>query len=729
MAQIEINCIGQTAIYTNTPEIFSGDVNIDKVKFTFDEAWNGYDMKTAVFYNNPKDTYPVMLDENDVAVIPEAVMADKCKLSIGVFGTNANGDVKTSKILTYNIGKGAISNDLEATTPPEFWEQLLTRQIKFENNIDGRVSTLETDITNTIDEIDTLESIVKGRNQALAYTSYSEMITTLNSMGSDELIRGQNIYIGEVGVPDLWVYAVEGTSVEYTYVDDLTFVENMDANTTIQVGYYKLAQLETQEVDLVSINTAIENLDDEIDNHKTSAVESEEGTHGIRYHNEALEVKDEEDKWNNIGIKVDIDGAKYPINKFLLKCTGDYYPEYTFNVTLNNNLNSLMFQDELHLIQTKIHYKYVNGELTQVYTFSSSMEGGILIEFRNEMYYVGGSNNATSLQKFNGTSWETLSTPLPYSFIKGCAVVYENELHIIGSSNSSYRKYHYKYDGETWSIVSNLPVDFYRSSNLNQRSVIVYEGEIHLFGGTTTTNHYKFDGTSWTKMSTLPLGFSSTGDNIVWVDDENNLRIMVTSANSDSVLGSYYYSNVYVYKNGAWEEITEGRYEGDRFPLGIFNNSDGTRWIIRGDYIVSNKICESNILFKGFSFDFNGVNIDMNLHDNDEKVMSGYGAKTFMIPQYVEKCVCKISGAWSSGGYNYTLREQNIEIDAETIFADTFTNVASATGVSGYQYYINYMVGKGCIIPDTAKGRNGGSGYSEISTAVQKTFLTTVRYK
>ena len=251
MAQIEINCIGQTAIYTNTPEIFSGDVNIDTVKFTFDEAWNGYDMKTAVFYNNPKDTYPVMLDENDVAVIPEAVMADKCKLSIGVFGTNANGDVKTSKILTYNIGKGAISNDLEATTPPEFWTQLLTRQINFENNIDSKV--------------DELDSIARVATKALAYNSYSEMITALNGMGSDELNRGQNIYIGALGVPDLWVYGVEESNVEYTYVDDDTFVESLNRDVTVQVGYFKLAQLETQKVDVGGINSAIENLENDVE--------------------------------------------------------------------------------------------------------------------------------------------------------------------------------------------------------------------------------------------------------------------------------------------------------------------------------------------------------------------------------------------------------------------------------------------------------------------------------
>ena len=143
MAQIEINCIGQTAMFTNTPEIFSGDVNIDTVKFTFDEVWDNYDIKTAVFYNDPKDAYPVLLDENNVAVIPEAVMADKCKLSIGVFGTNANDDVKTSKILTYHIGKGAINTDLESKTPADFWAKLLTRQINYEAELNQKQADFE----------------------------------------------------------------------------------------------------------------------------------------------------------------------------------------------------------------------------------------------------------------------------------------------------------------------------------------------------------------------------------------------------------------------------------------------------------------------------------------------------------------------------------------------------------------------------------------------------------
>ena len=277
MAQIEINCIGQTAIYTNTPEIFSGDVNIDTVKFTFDEAWNGYDMKTAVFYNNPKDTYPVMLDENNVAVIPEAVMADKCKLSIGVFGTNANGDVKTSKILTYNIGKGAISNDLEATTPADFWAKLLARQINYESNLIERQDTFESNITeqqttfesnitqqqnifesnmenefntlqtNVTNEVDTLEGIVKGRNQARVFNTTADMEAWLKDQKNKGVCNvGDNLYIVALDVPDWWISEV---------------LDTPDANTGY---YYKIAKLEVQKVDLTNIESDIDTLQSDV---------------------------------------------------------------------------------------------------------------------------------------------------------------------------------------------------------------------------------------------------------------------------------------------------------------------------------------------------------------------------------------------------------------------------------------------------------------------------------
>ena len=97
-------------------------------------------------------------------------------------------------------------------------------------------------------------NIAKGRNQALAYSNYEAMVDALNTMDNDEFKTGQNIYIGTVGVPDLWVYTVEPVRNTFGYVSDEAIVELLKNNGTIQVGYYKLAMLEGQKVDLTPVN-------------------------------------------------------------------------------------------------------------------------------------------------------------------------------------------------------------------------------------------------------------------------------------------------------------------------------------------------------------------------------------------------------------------------------------------------------------------------------------------
>ena len=79
---------------------------------------------------------------------------------------------------------------------------------------------------------------------------------------------------------------------------------------------------------------------------------------------------------------------------------------------------------------------------------------------------------------------------LPYKFYDGNAFVFNNEIHIIGGTESNV---HYKFDGTSWTYISSLPI------NNNYSCGVIYRGEIHIF---FNTRHYKFDGTSWTSVST-----------------------------------------------------------------------------------------------------------------------------------------------------------------------------------------------------------------------------------
>ena len=110
----------------------------------------------------------------------------------------------------------------------------------------------------------TARNIAKGRNQAVAFVDYATMIETLNEFEKDEYKAGQNVYIGVVGVPDLWVYSVEDIRHTFEYVSDEEIVDKLKTYTTIQVGFFKLAMLEGQKVDLTTYDQILAEHTDDI---------------------------------------------------------------------------------------------------------------------------------------------------------------------------------------------------------------------------------------------------------------------------------------------------------------------------------------------------------------------------------------------------------------------------------------------------------------------------------
>lgn len=117
---------------------------------------------------------------------------------------------------------------------------------------DANLTTTATTITGAINEVN---SVAKGCNKAEAYADYSALITALNSASATDYNVGQSFYIQTLDVPDLWIMSIESSSVAYTYVDDATFVTATGASGGVQVGYYKLAQLETLKQDLSNYAT------------------------------------------------------------------------------------------------------------------------------------------------------------------------------------------------------------------------------------------------------------------------------------------------------------------------------------------------------------------------------------------------------------------------------------------------------------------------------------------
>ena len=84
----------------------------------------------------------------------------------------------------------------------------------------------------------------------------------------------------------------------------------------------------------------------------------------------------------------------------------------------------------------------------------------------------------------NVTANVNVST-LPYTFCDGSAVVYNNEIHILGSNITNKLTKHYKFNGTSWYEVSTLPYNFCNGS------AVVYNNEIHILGGSNAyIKHY-----------------------------------------------------------------------------------------------------------------------------------------------------------------------------------------------------------------------------------------------
>ena len=186
------------------------------------------------------------------------------------------------------------------------------------------------------------------------------------------------------------------------------------------------------------------------------------------------------------------------------------------------------------------------------YPRGGSISYSAAVVYKNEIHILGGVYRGTDTSyskyhyKYDGTSWSNVST-LPYIFSGGCAIVYRNEIHILGSRDGSYSTCHYKYDGKSWSKVSTLPYGFYFGS------AVVYNDEIHILGTMNSSHskdHYKYDGTSWSKVSTLPYNFYD-GSAVVY---HNEIHILG---------GRYAPESKYHYKfdGTSWESVTTLPYQ------------------------------------------------------------------------------------------------------------------------------------------------------------------------
>lgn len=131
-----------------------------------------------------------------------------------------------------------------------------------------------------------------------------------------------------------------------------------------------------------------------------------------------------------------------------------------------------------------------------------------LVTYHGLLYLIGATVDSTSnkFYTFNGFDAWLYGGTLPYEFNGGAAVVYNDKIHVIGGdaeySELSPSLRHAVYDGNEWQELS--PID----QELGNAGLqcCVSNGYIHCF--TFNSNyeciHYRYDGNSWTLIDDIP---------------------------------------------------------------------------------------------------------------------------------------------------------------------------------------------------------------------------------
>ena len=184
------------------------------------------------------------------------------------------------------------------------------------------------------------------------------------------------------------------------------------------------------------------------------------------------------------------------------------------------------------------------------------------VVYEGEIHYLGSAYLSTSNShiKYNPTTdtWSTVST-LPIQFVRGKAVVYNNEIHIIGSAISNAERSHYKWNGSEWVSVSTLPYVF------GSGAAFVLNGFIHIMGGSNTgiDAHYIWNGVEWVKSNSLAYEFNYGGCLVY-----NNELHLIGGWNTDTGTNHYAFNP----HTCVWRKVSTLPYSFDCMSVLLFGN-------------------------------------------------------------------------------------------------------------------------------------------------------------
>ncbi len=123
MAEMILRATGSKLKIISEIHVTSTQAQYDTCLFEFDEEWEGYGMRTAVFYSNPNNIKAMLLDINNRSYIPWDAFSMSRYLYIGVYGSNGESYLPT-QFVEVMYQPGANQDDHLYPPTPGIYEQI-----------------------------------------------------------------------------------------------------------------------------------------------------------------------------------------------------------------------------------------------------------------------------------------------------------------------------------------------------------------------------------------------------------------------------------------------------------------------------------------------------------------------------------------------------------------------------------------------------------------------------
>lgn len=175
---------------------------------------------------------------SNILNLPTEETLQSIATSLSTMQGNVSG-VKGSEEVTYRTGQVNLTAANIGALPSN------TTYVSSVNGSSGAVTGIATQ-----QELNEVRGIAEGAGAAMSFSNYASLVSDFNSASDEDYKLGQSIYINTLNVPDLWIYDVSDISILYYYTTDEAFTDLLKQQGYVQIGYYKVAALETQKVDL-----------------------------------------------------------------------------------------------------------------------------------------------------------------------------------------------------------------------------------------------------------------------------------------------------------------------------------------------------------------------------------------------------------------------------------------------------------------------------------------------